>query len=261
MEVRPLTRRTIDGNVLTRSAEVEAQIAQALRLEPLELQRRMGVADREDSDYLKEETLVYLIRETRRQGNADFCRRGTEALLQRCVPQARKYLGALGEQEFDQAFSDLTTQVLEMILDLASDKGDFLQVRFGRKLKLLAIDVFRRYIDQINEDTEKLVPWSSIAGNDDQGEEDERRRVQLPPEMRSPDPMKDRKLLAKEALRQIPEPQRTAFILFHYDGWPIESKDTHCPSISRQFGRTPRMIHNWLKMAEEILERWRGEHR
>jgi hypothetical protein len=260
MEVRPLTRRTTDGNVLTRSAEVEAQITQVLRLEPLELQRRLGVADREDSAYLKEETVVYLIRETHRQGNATLCGKGAEPLLRQCVPQAEKYLRALGEQQFEKAFADLTDQVFELILDLESDKGDFLQVRFGLKLKQLAIDVFRRHKDQINEESAKLTPWSSIAGHDDQRDEDESRRVQLPPEMRFPDSSTDRKLLAQEALRLIPEPQRTAFILFHYDGWPIESKDAHCPTISRQFGRTPRTIHNWLRMADEILERWRAEH-
>lgn len=259
MQVRPLTRRGKDGRVLTRSPEVEAQIAEALGLDPPALRRRVAVVDRECSQYLKEETLVYLLREHHRQGDGDSCNMLADALLRRCAPQANKYLRALAEQEFESAYADLVGQVSEIILDLGSDRGDFLQVRFGLKLKQLAIDAFRRYSGRINEDTRTLVSWSSVSGYEGPDDDEGSRRALLPDQLRTPTAQEDRRLQGNEALRHIPEPQRTAYVLFHFDGWPIESKDVHNPSISRFFSRDPRTIRNWLKMAEQALERWRGE--
>jgi hypothetical protein len=257
MHVLPLTRCGKDGHVLVRSIEVELQIAAALKLDPAVLRQRVRVTNRENPTFLKEETLVYLLREHHRAGDVALCHELAAVLLERCTPQASKYLWSLGQLEFESAHSDLISVVFEMILDLDSDRGDFLQVRFGLKLKQLAIDTFRRY-DRIAEECAAQVPWSSVAGYAE-SEEDDVLLVSLPHEMRAPSQEQLRHIQAKEALQQIPEPQRTAFILFHHTGWPIRSKDPSTPTISKYFRKTPKTIYNWLKAAEQTLERWRGD--
>src|SRR4051794_12528450 len=120
MHVRALTRHGKDGHVLTRSPEVDAQIARALGLDSVMLRQRLAVTDREHSEYLKEETLTYLLREYHRTGDHELRGELAAALLQRCAPQAQKYLGKLDEPEFESAYADLVSDVFEMILDLDS---------------------------------------------------------------------------------------------------------------------------------------------
>ncbi len=141
----------------------------------------------------------------------------------------QQVLAQLNEQQFESAYSDLIVQLFELILDLESDKGDFVQVRFGLKFKLLAIDTFRRCVARINEDGASLVFWSSVAGYDGQDEEDSRRTL-LPDEMRAPTAKYDRSELANEGLLHIPEPQCTAFILIHFDGCP-SGRRTRTPQV------------------------------
>ncbi len=66
-------------------------------------------------------------------------------------------------------------------------------------------------------------------------------------------------LLYREALALLDEPMRTAFVLRHYEGWPIEDRDETVPTISRYFNKTPRTIRNWMTTAEQALAAWRGE--
>ena len=69
------------------------------------------------------------------------------------------------------------------------------------------------------------------------------------------------RVLIKAALHQLEEPIRSAYLLRHHQGWPIEDKDPNVRTISRHFGKTPRTIRNWLSRADELLEAWRGEQR
>ena len=257
MHVRPLTRCGKDGHVLIRPPEVEEQIVATLALDRHELRRRVAVTDRDHADYLKDETLVYLLRESYRAEDHETGDIVAGALSGRCVPYARKHFRSFGDEDFDDAYADLLSKVLEMILDLETDRGDFLQVRFGRRLRFLALDIFDRYAPRINE-ARKQRSWPSTDVYD--GSEDgEDRGEPMPAELRTRDDSNDRRLLGDEALRQLTEKQRTAFILKYYDGWPIESKEPGVPSISGYFDVTPKTVNNWLRAAEKALETWRGQ--
>src|SRR5918911_287585 len=72
MHVRPLTHRGTDGCVLTRPPEVEAQIVSTLGLDRQELRRRAAIVDQAHPDYLKDETVVYLLRESYRADDLDM---------------------------------------------------------------------------------------------------------------------------------------------------------------------------------------------
>jgi DNA-directed RNA polymerase specialized sigma24 family protein len=67
--------------------------------------------------------------------------------------------------------------------------------------------------------------------------------------------------LLKDALKGMPAPARSAFILHRAYGLPIESNDPAELTVSRYFGKTSRTIRNWLRSAEEHLRVWRGEEK
>lgn len=257
MHVRPLTHCGADGNVLTRLPEVDAQIASSLRLEQGELRRRASITDRENADYLKDETLVYLLRESYWADDSRTQDIAAEALFRRCAPYARKRFGSFAEQDFEDAYAELLTKVIKLIVDLDDDQGDFLQVRFGRQVRYLALDIFRRHMPLINE-IRNQASLSSRAAYDGLDEDAERSNL-LPSELHVRDDEHERRRQGDEALQQLPEPQRTAYILRHYDGWRIQSKKPGVPSISRVFDVDPRTVQNWLTEAEKALETWRGQ--
>jgi DNA-directed RNA polymerase specialized sigma24 family protein len=257
MHVRPLTHCGADGNVLTRLPEVEAQIASSLRLEPGELRRRASITDRENADYLKDETLVYLLRESYWADDSRTQDIAAEALFRRCTPYARKHFGSFGERDFEDAHAELLEKVIKLIVDLDDDQGDFLQVRFGRQLRFLALSIFRRHVPQINEVRDQAL-LSSLEGYDSADEGAESHNL-VPAELQVHDDEHERQRQSDEALEQIPEPQRTAFVLRYRDKWPIQSKKQGTPSLSGFFDVDPITIHNWLTAAERALETWRGQ--
>jgi DNA-directed RNA polymerase specialized sigma24 family protein len=263
MHVHPLTRRRPDGTPLQRSPQVEAQIVGALALSPDELIQRAALRDSQTTEYLQEETLVYLIRAFHRFGDSRVVNAHTEALLRRCTQFTHQKLRALGKHEAEEAYGEVIRQLFERILDPNTDRGDFLQVRFWFVLKRLTISVFGRYKKRINEGKRRLVPLAKLAGDDLESDDDvgERNQTGSIPmaALLEPEIPIERKVLGKDGLNAIQEPYRTAFILHYYHGWQIESNDPCEPTLSKYFDKTPRTIHNWLTSAEKVLEKWRGE--
>ena len=152
MHVHPLTRRRPDGTPLQRSPHVEAQIVRVLALSPDELMQRAALRDSRTTEYLQEETLVYLIRAFHHFGDSGVVNALSEALLRRCVRFIHQKLSALGKNEAEEAYGEVIRQLFERILDLNTDRGDFLQVRFWVVLKRLTISIFRGYMARINEE-------------------------------------------------------------------------------------------------------------
>ena len=121
----------MDGEVYQRQAVVDSQIQEALSLEPEDLRRRLDVADKVSPDFLKEESLVYLIRHYHREKNTQRVDELSECLLTRCAISIDSWLGSLGSNWREDANADVVAELFDRILDLDSDRGDFLQVVFG----------------------------------------------------------------------------------------------------------------------------------
>ncbi|HEX9990488.1 MAG TPA: hypothetical protein VGE45_18665 [Chloroflexia bacterium] len=227
------------------------------------LLEQVNVLDFNSPDYLGEECLVYLIREFKRCGNRVAETALTEALVKRFAKKVNLKLQSLGPELLEQAFHDVVSILFSYILDIDSDAGDYLQVRFWVFLRRRQITVFNDYVRQIKE-VQNTVPLHRQAGNDDGGQGDDSEyapstsRVsaarpsapQITPEMR---------IIYRDGLNSIPQPQRTAFILRYYMGMEVESTDPSVPTISDYFRKSARTIYNWLEKAEQALEKWRGE--
>lgn len=263
MPFESLTHCTVDGRPYQREPIVERQIAEALTLPADDLRRQLAVIDQQSPAFLKEECLVYLIRHYERAGDYRQVNDLTQALLARSAPLIHSHLRRLPLEAAQDGTSDVIKRLFEQMLDFGSDRGDFLQVHFGSALEKLTIRAFQEQLKLLRQRLQE-VPLSSLAGYDDDDAENDQQSVQpgvvtaiVTPSAESIAIENDQ---IRDALSRLEEPYLSVFLLRHY-GWPIEAQDPHEPTISRQFGKDPRTIRNWLKKADAVLEQWRGEQR
>lgn len=267
--LEPLTRRNRHGDLYTRDPDVERQIAEALTLRQEALRMRVAINDRGSPDYLKEECLVYLLRHYHR-GDGDEGRVSdiAAALVRRNTRIIRRHLRSLGAEALEEGYSEVVARLFRKILDVATDKADFFQVRFWFAMKRICIQVFDTLLAQ-RDRGRKEVPLSDVPGYDDDEyaepetkplrlTEEDKRRVSAPSNESAIIESDLRREARRVALTQLEEPFRSAYMLRHCHGWPVEHQDPTVRTISRHFGRTPRTIRNWLTTAEETLARWRG---
>ena len=264
----PLTRRNRAGELYIREPDVERQIVGALALTREVLRERIAITDRGSPDYLKEECFVYLLRHYHRRGDEGNVSDIAAALLRRGTRIIRRHLRSLGAEALEEGYSEVVARLLRKILDVATDKADFFQVRFWFAMKRICIQVFDTLLAQ-HERGRKEVPFSDVPGYDDEEDaqpetkvlrltEEDKRRVSAPSDEKALIKSDLQREARRVALTQLKEPFRSAYMLRHCHGWPIEHQGPSVPTISRYFGKTPRTIRNWLTTAEETLARWRG---
>ena len=254
LEVKPLTRHFQSGEAYERLPDVERQIGEALGLDSRALMERLKEHDEKSPGFLKEECLVYLIREYCRRDDDFVFNELSTALANRCLRHIQFYARRFVDRNLlDDCASEILSTAFEQILDFDSDRGDYIQVRFWHFLKRLEGDITKKY----SRDRKKDQLTDSYDAQDE-GEDGPRldkdkvtRDITISPEKR---------LLLREGLLLLPEPIRTAFILHHYEGWQIESNDPQAPTIAKHFRKTPRTIRNWMAQAEDVLENWRGRN-
>ena len=257
--IRPLTHLNQDGEVYERTEEVNGQIRAALALETGPMLKRARIRSHKASGYLREECLIYLIREYLQRGAERIAKRLSEILYRRCAKSVNERLRALGPQHVDDAFNDVMKGMYERINDLENDRGDYFQVRFWVALKALAVKTFGRYVKRLER--EKTNEQASTRLGVIPGTEgDENERPDPLGAVEDPTiPVEDLPEL-KEGLNAIKDLRhRSAFVLRYFGSMQTESEDPDEPTISKYFEKTPRTIRNWLKQAEKDLERWRGE--
>ena len=260
MEIRSLTRQKKDGTPYHRPPEIERQIVEVLPLEGSELLHRAKLDDQASADYLKEETFVYLIREHLRTDNRQLAEQLVEVLLRRCTTRIHNRLRPLSPEDVKDAYQDVVLKLFGWIVDLDDDRADYFQVRFWSGLKTLTIDTFERYLGDMKRSRRHEIQRGAAVDADPDG----RDPIQ---ELPNSDLLPDERFeiieaideVAIQAIAQLDEPIRTAFVMRHYWDWPIESTDPDTRTISHYFGKTPRTIRNWLDKAQQKLAAWREE--
>ncbi len=253
LKVRQLTHLNANGEPYERTPEVEAQIRAVLGMEPSVMLERARISDRKSQNFLKEESLVYLIKEYQLLGDDITAGALSEILLKRCTHSIKNNFLSLNENLAEEAFEETFGAIYDKIIDVESDRGDFLEVRFWHALKRQAITTFHEYEikqDQADRTVEIGEPGLdsfeedySIAG----------RSVDPP----APDPSEEQRSACRDGLRQLNANERTAYILVYLHGWPIESQKKGEPTVSGFFKKDPRTIRNWLASAEKKLRAWR----
>lgn len=263
IQIEPLTYQSLKGKTYERSPEVEAQIAVALLLERSALIERVAIMDFKTTGYFQEECLVYLIRRFQREGDGDL----VSALMNRLVMRIGKRTNWLISKHLhrhyvNECYESVIYEVTCRVIDLETDRDDFAQSRFWLWLEGRVFNVLRTYLRRQADDriTDTLDEFDD--------DEDAERKKKIGP-LKDGSPLPDalvidaetRKLLEKEAdklLEKLDPNERIAFLLRHCVGWEIENHDPSVMTISRYFNRTPRTIRNWLKGAEEKLQKCQG---
>lgn len=256
VNIKPLTRRNKAGRLYERLPDVEQQIASALSLAQSDLIARLKVKDAESSSYLKEECLVYLLREFTVRGNNYDSDEIAIALADRCTryvaQHARKFIP---DYMIEECIQDIVSDVFAQILNVEENsQGEFSQVRFWSFLSRIAIHHSYRYKTRMGYDFRTLHFRAEEEKFDGENMNQSISDIEDTFAALTSDDLID----LKKGLCVLNEPVRTAFILCHYEGWQIESNDPHLPTISKHFGKTPRTIRNWLMSAENSLREWRG---
>lgn len=241
--IPPLTRQDYK-----RLPAIEGQIAGAHALDATELVARARELDAAEPAFLPPEAIVYFIR--RADTNGDLKTRDLliRALLERCQRFFRSQF-----RGFDPAVrEDLQGEVIaKLIEDLLAqdDRGDFMQVRFWRYLRLKSIDACRAAFRH-SDDTESLdSSFSGVGESEGRTLLDKQAVGGLTAEQR---------MMLAQGLEQLPERLRQVFLLRHAVGMKIGSDNPEDdppfpPTLARHFGRSGRTIRDWLKQAENHL--------
>jgi len=259
-DVPSLLGQDKSGNEYRRTKEVERQIRSSLALSDNEIIANANITDQHADNYLREEALVFLIRQSYQEQNQFLYDELFMILLGRCKEQISYRLRSLEVSLKEDALSEVNAKLIENVLR-DDGKGDFLEVRFWVVLNRLAIDVFRQFIHSDNDDHEYLE--AEAFSEYDPIQQDEKDTILdlnqlVPGEQRWS--LVEKGNLVEDALQSLSPHIRQAFILFYYLDWPIDSKDEKLPTISKYFGKTGKTIQNWLYEAKESIEKWRGDH-
>ncbi len=259
-KIRPLTRVGPRGGVLERRKAVSAQIRSLSGLSWNEITSRLAIPNRSDQNYLKNETLVHLIREALLQNQDPDPDRSAEGLenallemYEELQSRMQKYLRKSRfkppeMQDIGDWENKVQTVIIEKLMDLDTDRIDFAEVGFFSFIALEARTQRRHFIGE----TEKRDEFIELDRPNEEGHDFELVSRGLTTE---------ESLMLREGMHALPENLRRAVILYHFDGWQIESQDPDEPTISRLFGVSSRTIRNWLKEAKRILAEHIGGER
>jgi DNA-directed RNA polymerase specialized sigma24 family protein len=245
--VRPLARARKDGTPYTREPEVEAQVRQLSRLPDRARRERLMTVDRAHPAFVREETLVYCLREYHARGDADAAWQIADLLAQRVASHIRRKLSRwrLSADDRDECARDLFAEICLALFD-RGPAAEFWEVRFwvclDRRLWNLAE---RRQTAADNE--------LRLADRED-GEEE----AGVDPLAQVADTRPGPETLAehRDALRTLTENERLALYLRYVEGWPEESENPDQPSVARVLQVTGRTVRNYLRRAEAKLRAW-----
>lgn len=252
IELEPLTRKARSGRVYNRRAEVEVQIKDILRLAPDDLFERLEVIDFNDANYVKNESLAFLIRYHRKLGDDEMIDRLVKILMNRLKGQINKWIQILPANLRLECFDEIVSNVITPIADLRDDRADYAQVSFGPWFNGRAIAGVRKYFRT-----------GRFEQKPDERKPEDGDEAEVPPDVKKfrfgeilPE---EQPLLKREALDQLSDNERSAFVLKHLAQWEVENKDDSVLTISKYLGVTSRTVRNWLNSAERKLAEWRSE--
>lgn len=253
----PLVHRTKKGVLFERTLEVDSQIRDALSMSPNELVRWAAQPSKQDSRFLKDEALVYLIRAFFKSGDKETANQLSHILIERKTDLIYSRFNGLADA--DDAFSKVIETLFAHILFRDDGRGDYLQIRFDSALKRIVISAFN---SQLNKNKKSTLTFTDISNPEDE-------EINLEESFDSSDAEGDiahstisieDQISINEALEILDEPLRTAFILRYKYNIKVESIDPNEPTLSDHFGKTPRTIRYWLTKADEILKKKQGEN-
>lgn len=247
--IKPLTKRkTETGELYTRRPETELQVGRVSTLEAAQILDLLKHTQRDSADYLLDETIVYLLRDSSLDTN--FQEALYAELNRRLWKLLKKFYKRFDNPaDFEDFGQKVEFAILKKIFDLSTDAADYAQVNFGDFAVKTAKVAWRGELVKINRENELFYQPT---------ETDESKFDELENKFSANDALTDYTLMLKEGLAKLP-PNTMLVAELILDGWQIESKDSSEMTISRKLDVSSRTIRNWLKEARIIIADYNRE--
>ena len=230
----------------TREPQVEAQVQTLLRVPRPLFWQQARQSDRKTPTWVQEETLVCMLRVWNRSphtADKETAWDIADLLIERSARFIHQHVSCwkLSPQHVEDCKRDVQVQMLQ---DLFNDSRgcEFWEVRFWLCLKRRLLNIVQKY---------RGVAEAEFAPNpieDDEGHAtDYFDKVAAGNQLSAHE-----RVEVREALRALPEQERRAFVLYHYEDWSQEQ-------IAEALQITARTVRNLLARAQKRLEAWRAE--
>lgn len=249
--IRKLTKRKKEtGEFYTRRSDAERQIEIILWLETEEILELLKNKHRQTDNYLLDETIVYLLRDSNIDNN--FREDLYIELNKRLWKLLKKfYKNFKNQADFEDFGQKIEIAILRKIFDYETNSADYMEVNFGDFVVKTAKVVWRGELVKINKDKDLF-----YTRREDEDEESYRNSIEN--NFESNEMPTDYTLMLKEGLSRLPPNIMTVAELI-LDGWQIESKNAQELTISKKLRVSSRTIRNWLKEARAILADYNAE--
>ena len=237
--IRPLT-----SGKRFREPEVVVQIEALRACGRGEFRRRVEIRVHTQPGFVSEEALVYFVRERHLAGQGAEAGDLIALLEERCRKRVARTLVGWSQMtptQREDCYHDLISQMFLAVISMET-KDEFWEVRFWHCLDWKLSNLAQKYHAIAQNE---FVPDSAI--NEDGKAYDYMNNIAAPTRL-SP----EHRILVQEALRVLSEPQRTVFILYHYEQWTQDE-------IAQHIKVTDRTVRNRLESAEKRLASWRAD--
>ena len=228
----------------TREPQVEAQVQRLLHTPQSAFWREARQPDRKSTEWVQEETLVCMLRIWNRSANRadkENAWQIADLLLERSARFVHQHVSCwrLSPQHVDDCKRDIQVQMLQ---DLFNDSRgcEFWEVRFWLCLKRRLLNIVQKYRGMAQAE------FAPAPLEDEEGHATDYFERVADGETLSA----QERVEVREALRVLPEQERKAFVLYHYEDWSQEQ-------IAETLQVTDRTVRNLLSRAQKRLEEWR----
>ena len=245
---RPLTRTRKENNSpykRERQAEEEIQRLCKMRLRA----RRETLLAREPAGSparLREETLVYALRECAKRGDEETAWGIAELLTERVSGHIARQLAKwrLPQEDADDVTRDLFALLFDALFSQEAT-GEFWEVRFW-----VCLD--RRLWNLVEKRQASLDAQLSESSEQEASENGESSMLRIRDSGPGPEALAE----YGEALTTLAEHERLAVYLKYIEGLPEESDDPKRQTVAKIMGVTGRTVRNYLRRAEQKLREW-----
>lgn len=257
--VRPLTKRTVDGELYTRPSRIEGEIRTVSELSPEILQERLNVTKPGTPGYISSECLVYLIRGAIRSDDQDQLSTVLLVLLSRCEAILVKKVSAELFPDAQSIREEILGQFSEMLakdgVGENPDRLDIYESRFNLAFHSFYIDALRKEAKH----SRNTVPLPDAATKDDM-EEYEDTLVRIPEilqDCETPENVACRDELI-QAIKKLPADEQN-IIAHRLMGYQVESADPDEETIATRCRCSGRTIRNHLSRVAARLRKFTKE--
>jgi hypothetical protein len=265
---------------------VEKELQELEKLTLPEVLDRARQGERQGAVSVSSEALVHTLRREVRGATTQGGGLGPidgllSILLQRCETTLRRHLFRFDEYERDEICREVLDRIVDEIYD-DEDLADYAEVNFNDWLAHDRDDACRKQqrkiartgrlgesVEELSEDEAQIVPShiddeASQAATPDGAYalSEARENASLPPRIEAGEFSVDDQYRIAALVKQanLPPLVLDAFLLHHYWGMRIESKDPKKHTLVKQFGKSEKTIRLWLKRAEQAFTKLRGEN-